>query len=222
MYIENKENLREILKDSKVLICDLDGAIIDSEVMHFKAWKDTLSLYIGISITEEDIKRYISHDDYSICNMVKEDYTVNFVDDFIIEKRRERFESYLETEEFKKNELLSSLIKDSSFCKNYKYLVTSQDINLGQKELENIGLERDFNMSYWNVQDKSDIYDLIVSNLVLDKGIKDGYVLVEDSLKYIEIGKNLGFKVIGVEHKYNKDKFEEYIKNGNSLDIIRM
>lgn len=220
MHINNKDEFKDLIKDSKVLICDLDGTILDSEVKHFDAWGEIIRDYIGFIIDESYINRYISHDDFAICDMIRNDFGVSFDNHFIIEERRNKFLEYLEKGPLKKNEFLYEIIKDDNFCKNNKYIVTSQDIDIGGRELLNIGLQNTFDFGYFNVENKRDIYKLIVDVCKVDKNIKEGFLLFEDSPKYLEIGKNLGFKVIAVEHRYNKERIAKYIEEKGDIPVI--
>ena len=212
MEIKNIEELRESLKNCKVSIFDIDGTLVNSEITHFKAWNDIIKKYTGKDATSDQISRYISNDDYNICRMIKSDFKIDFNDDDIIKERRLRFLEYLKEYSLPKNNLLYSILKEESFCPYNRYIVTSQDINIANKELLNIGLSKDFNACHFNVKNKKDSYIIIKETCKVDKNIYSGFVLFEDSPRYIDIALNLGFDVVCVIHDLNRYRMENYIK----------
>ena len=100
-------------------IFDLDGTILDTEPIHYKAWYNTINTYTNNNINEftlyEYYKNFHSYDKNSITNYLQNKF--NIKDEKIFEKKNKLYQNYIKHENIKSfkyvEEFINYLIKNN-------------------------------------------------------------------------------------------------------------
>lgn len=188
--------LKELLKGKTIAVFDLDGTIANTEPLH---WFTHIEVFktLGITLTEENIRRYVGHNDLQIFGMIEEDYNVLLEDkEELKQKRLQLFRQAVEKYNLLPNEEVIYAIKN---FKGKRYIVSRQNQYTIERLLEN-----------WKILEYFDkIYSLEHTNesktkFVETLGNKSEIVWFEDSTEVVKEAKDEGFTIIAVRHSYNE------------------
>lgn len=122
----------------KTLIFDLDGTMANTEPYHWRAHRKVFAEY-GIELTNDDIEKYIGHNDMQIYTMAGEDYGIDFdVKQCSEDKVREflRINKDIVIPMYEE-------IREAILASNDNYIITSQ-----KREIVDMLLKR------WGINDK--------------------------------------------------------------------
>lgn len=188
--------LEELLKGKTIAVFDLDGTIANTEPLHWLTHKKVFKP-LGINLTEENIRRYVGHNDLQIFGMIEEDYNVLLEDkEELKQKRLQLFRQAVEKYNLLPNEEVIYAIKN---FKGKRYIVSRQNQYTIERLLEN-----------WKILEYFDkIYSLEHTNesktkFVETLGHKSEIVWFEDSTEVVKEAKDEGFTIIAVRHYYNE------------------
>lgn len=188
--------LKELLKGKTIAVFDLDGTIANTEPLHWFTHKKVFKT-LGINLTEENIRRYVGHNDLQIFGMIEEDYNVLLEDkEELKQKRLQLFRQAVEKYNLLPNEEVIYAIKN---FKGKRYIVSRQNQYTIERLLEN-----------WKILEYFDkIYSLEHTNesktkFVETLGNKSEIVWFEDSTEVVKEAKDEGFTIIVVRHSYNE------------------
>lgn len=188
--------LEELLKGKTLSVFDLDGTIANTEPLHWLTHKKVFKP-LGINLTEENIRRYVGHNDLQIFGMIEEDYNVLLEDkEELKQKRLQLFRQAVERYNLLPNEEVIYAIKN---FKGKRYIVSRQNQYTIERLLEN-----------WKILEYFDkIYSLEHTNesktkFVETLGNKSEIVWFEDSTEVVKEAKDEGFTIIAVRHSYNE------------------
>ena len=79
---------------------DLDGTLIYSEALSFRAWNKALEEF-NLKIQEQDYSLYIGKSGNKIEETIKKNLGIDFKEDYLSKKRNEIFEHFIKTEPLK-------------------------------------------------------------------------------------------------------------------------
>lgn len=205
MIIRNLKEIDEVLKKKKVAVFDLDGTLIDSEPLHFKAHNEVLKEGWGIELSETDILKYIGLNEKKICNMLEEEYNIQIDADDYADKRVGKYvemskdiKPYSYTKEFFKNYNIKPILLSSQ----KEFVIESLFTRWGWNEIfpkENrISLQD-------NLKTKKEIYEEI-----LKEYDKEEVIVFEDAIGVLKNAKELGIDHVAVMQHFNKDLLGEF------------
>jgi|GEM_PF-3231788 hypothetical protein len=189
------QKINELMQGKTIAVFDLDGTIANTEPLHWLTHRETLEP-LGLNLTEENIRKYVGHNDLQILGMIEEDYDV-FLEDKkgIKQTRLQLFRDAVEKYNLLPNEEVVKAIKT---FKGKKYIVSRQN----QYTIERL-------LEHWKIFDYFDkIYSLEHSDeskikLVEKLGSKDEIIWFDDAKEVVKEAKDEGFTVIAVRHTYN-------------------
>lgn len=197
--------LEELLKGKTIAIFDLDGTIANTEPLHWLTHREVFKT-LGINLSEENIRRYVGHNDLQIFGMIEEDYNV-FLDD---KKELKQLRLQLFREAVKKYNLLPNeeVIYAIKNFKGKRYIVSRKNQYTIERLLEN-----------WKILEYFDkIYSLEHTNesktkFVEKLGNKPEIIWFEDATEVVKEAKDEGFTIIAVRHTYNDTEklYADYI-----------
>lgn len=206
----NIDELKLLFNGKKVIIFDLDGTIANTETLHWMAYNKLLKFY-DVELKNSDITRYIGHSEEYICQNIKKDYNIDFDFSTFLKERISIYLKLVEETNLQPYPFIDDILnKYHGQCTFI--LVTSQIPPVVNKLIKYWGYEEYFPESHRycchdNTYNKADIYRNINKHINSDSNVNTSQVLLlEDSEHYMKEAKNLGFNVIGVEHRYNENK----------------
>jgi len=187
-------------------IFDLDGTIANTEKYHWMAHNIVVSDF-GIQLTDEDIKKYIGHNDKQIYSMICEDFNVDIDIDKAIEHKVDTFIRLAGEYNIKPFTPIKNIIENT---KNRKVILSSQNERIINELLKLWGYEEKF----------EDIISLSQTKKTKLEVIQEKYgsykvVVFEDTFRIIEELRDNGIRCIAVRNDYNKDLF-----NTGDADVI--
>lgn len=205
MIIRHLNEIDDVLKKKKIAIFDLDGTIIDSEVLHFKAHNETLKEGWGIELSETDILKYIGYNEVKICHMFEEEYKIQIdTDDYA----KKRVGKYIE---------MSQGILPYSYMKEFfdeyniePFLLTSQKEYVFKPMFTRWGWDEIFpeknRISLQNNnKTKQEVYEELI-----DKYGKENIVIFEDAIGTLRSARELGLDHVAVMQHFNKNLLDEF------------
>ena len=205
MIIRHLSEIDDILKKKKVAVFDLDGTIIDSEPLHFKAHNEVLKEGWGIELSETDILKYIGFNETKICHMFEEEYNIKIdVDDYA----KKRVGKYVE--------MSGDIIPYSymtEFFDNYNIkpiLLTSQKEYVFEPMFTRWGWDEIFPKENRislqnNNKTKKEVYEE-----VLKEYNKDEVIVFEDAIGTLRNAGELGIDHVAVMQHFNKNLLDEF------------
>ena len=82
----------------KAVIFDMDGVIIDSEPLHYKAFMDYASRKLGLTISDEEYSQFIGTTNHHMYSTLKEKYNIKEDLTTLIEEYEDKCRDFLLTE----------------------------------------------------------------------------------------------------------------------------
>lgn len=190
-------------------IFDLDGVIVNSVSLHFKAWKNTFSDY-GKDFNFEDYKEKVdgiptkdgarailtnlSDEELNKVGRIKHDYYLDLLHHEGVEVYKDTV--YLITKELKANKVKMAAISSSKLCREllkagevydlFEVIIGGNDIKKGKPDPE--------------------VFLTACSKMGLNPF---SCVVFEDAVLGVEAGKKGGFFTVGVERYKNPQRLEE-------------
>jgi len=194
-----------ILDGKKIFVFDFDGTIINSEPLHWTAHKECLKDY-GVTITSDDIKRYIGTTDKYIYSTIKNEFKLNYDVEKMILKKVEKFLELAEEKNIKPFKYFEEILGN---YENVSFnILSSQHMEILEKFLEKWGIRKRFDtiisVSDTGI-DKKEVYK---NTFKYYKCNQEDVVLFEDSMKCLELAKKEGINTVGIEMEYNEGKLK--------------
>lgn len=189
----------------KAVLFDMDGLMVDTEPVHFKAYKRVFNKY-GKDFTEENFKLYLGTSDVDCCKDMVVRFNLSISAEELLAEKRQVFRELIKTQLVSQpglNELLTALSEN-----NYKIAIASssslEDIKAIIKGINISSMLDDFASAQEVEHGKPspDVYLLAAKKL----GVGSNECLVlEDAPVGVQAGKAAGMKVFAVPSQYTKD-----------------
>ena len=190
------KNLLEIIKDKKICVFDLDGTIADTEKFHWVAHKELLKK-MNVNLNDEDIQKYIGHNDYQIFEMIEKDFGVIIDKEKMKQKRLAIFRDLVKQYNLLPHEEVIYTIKN---FKGKKIILSSQNEFTIKKLLLDWGI-----LEYFEKIISLEFTRESKIEIIPKMGPANDIVWFEDNPKIINEGKYHGYTMVGVRHYYNKN-----------------
>lgn len=205
MIIRNLNEIDEVLKKKKVAVFDLDGTLIDSEPLHFKAHNEVLKEGWGIELSETDILKYIGFNEVKICHMFEEEYNIEIDADDYAKKRVGKYiemssgiEPYSFMKEFFENYNIKPFLLTSQKEMVYKPMFTRWGWDEIFPEENRISLQN-------NNKTKQEVYEDFIN-----KFGKENIIIFEDAIGTLRSARELGLDHVAVMQHFNKNLLDEF------------
>ena len=215
------------MNQTKIIIFDFDGVILDSENSHFIAFNEGLK-NLNINISEDEYySKYISLDDRGVITNVVNDKNISVTNeeiDMIIKNKNDYFESRLIDNsklfpgveeliiQLSKNFVLSigsganrseiiKTLKNNNIYDYFEIIVSADEVN--------------------NPKPNPETYNRVLDNINTDFNINE-IIVIEDSPGGIEAAKSAGLKCIAITNTFdNKELGKADIIVSNYEDILK-
>ena len=212
--IENKfSSIRSLTADAGLFILDLDGTIADTETLHWAAYNELMREIYNITLSEENIKKYIGNSEIKIYRMIEKDYDIIINDSEFLKKRLKK---YLE--------LVSSTdLKPFKWVEDFFNRYKEKKIALLTSQVPEIV---DHLLSFWDLDDiipkkmrisahdgtvtKQAFFEHPEKYIELSGNELGNIVVFEDSNHVAKIASGFGYTTIGIRHRYNKNSLKDF------------
>ncbi|RLD17494.1 MAG: beta-phosphoglucomutase family hydrolase [Caldiserica bacterium] len=208
----------------KGAIFDLDGVIVDTVPIHFKAWKKMFSEY-GIEFTFEDYKKYVDGiPRIDGCRAIMKDYPEDVIQE-AAERKQKYFREFIEKEEIPTFESTINFMKELKE-NGIKVSVLSSSKN-SPFILKKIGV---YNMLDAEVNG-NDITKGKPDPEIIFKTLKklnlnnNEVVVFEDAILGVKAAKNAGCFCIGIDRYNNPERLKEadyVISDVSQIDLKKL
>ena len=205
MIIRHLNEIEDVLKKKKVAIFDLDGTIIDSEILHFNAHNAVLKEGWGIELSETDILKYIGFNEVKICRMLEKEYNITIDTEDYANKRVGKYLEmskdivpYSYMKEFFDNWNIKPVLLTSQKEYVFKPMFTRWGWDEIFPEENRISLQN-------NTKTKKEVYEEYLS-----KYTKDEIIVFEDAIGTLQAARDLGLDHVAVMQHFNKNLLDEF------------
>lgn len=195
------KNLLELIKEKKIAVFDLDGTIADTEYLHWMAHGELLKEW-NVTLSRDNILKYIGNNEYKIFSMMEEDFNISIDKEKAKRKRLDMFRKLVQRYNILPFKESLTIIKN---FEGRKIILSSQSRSIIEELLKKWEIYEEFDeiISLENsIREKAEVITQI--------GNSNDIVWFEDSVSTIKKGKLMGYYMVGVKHRYNKEVIERY------------
>lgn len=191
-------------KKFKTILFDMDGVVIDSEILHLKAMGLTLEQY-DIAYTQELLSEYVGRSDESFFKHVFENMDSSHEVEQLLEMKNTLFEGLLA--ELRYVEGFTDFIKNIDRDVYQIGLVTSSSLFTVNKVDELLNLKPYFEViiTEEDTQKHKPYPDPYLLALLKFEANKSRTLIIEDSINGIKSGKDAGCTVAGMTTSFSAD-----------------
>ncbi len=204
--MNNIDKIAQAVHDKKLLIFDFDGTIADTIDIEFDIYKRLLGK-LNKKMTKAQWKELLdSHTAEGYLNLTNQMFGLSIGYDEFVDMYADA-SRYIESKHppvlF---EWVRPFLKKTSNIE--KMILSNKDGNLIRENLVRLGVSENF-PCVLSCTTLHTTKEETFPNVLIQYGVKpEECALFEDTPRYIDIGKNLGFTIIGVEHKRNKGQLQ--------------
>lgn len=192
----------------KAVIFDMDGVIIDSNPVHFKAWINVIKPF-GINLVLDDFKDLIGKHSTVVAKHIKEKYGLSPSVLDLVKMKKAKYIELLPIEV----ELRSNSVDfiDAVRQKYSTAVATSEDAKTTKLVMNKFELNDRFDTIFTSDDiNKPKPYPEIYLKTAKALGVEPNEcIVVEDTVPGVESAKRAGMKCIAITGSYNKDKLYE-------------
>ena len=195
--ITKYNELQPYLNGKKVLLFDLDGTIANTEPYHWKTYNLLLKDF-DVELKENNISKYIGNEEFSIYEMIKSDFNIQFDNQKFLKKRLEAYMELISKEHLRPYKIIEQVIKEHN---SDKYILSSQRRNIIIKLLKKWDLINDFKGIY-SVPDNQITKKGVINNIEIFNIKNSEAVLFEDCSKYLKAASDNNILSVGVKNQF--------------------
>ena len=214
LQLNKIDSINGLLKNAKCFVFDLDGTIADTETLHWEAYNLLLKEEYNISLSEENIKRYIGNNEISIYRMIEHDYDITIDDEHFLKTRLEIYLKLIEEKNLQPYKWVNYFKQNYSDKKvilltSQKPMIVNTLLNLWN--LDDLILKRRRISTHDGKITKKEVFENLYKYVDVNREDISDIVVFEDSEHVAKMAYQLGYTVIGIKHMYNQNTLKSCV-----------